>query len=123
MEMNNSEVKTWHILVFMGLMGWMIYMIYDKPTIVYDNVKTNCKEDSLQLVINELQHTLETEEDGWDSKEKRYEDVIFEYEYGLNHLKEYQPNAYKEFHRIIGFKERFSVESERENKKRLNDFN
>lgn len=120
MKLNNNEVKTWHILIFMGLMGWMIYMIYDKPVIVYDNLKTNCNEDSLQLVINELQHNLVTEQDSWDSKEKRYDEIIFEYEYGLNHLKENQPSAYKEFHRIIGFKERFSVESERENKRRLN---
>ena len=78
-----------------------------------------CKEDSLQNVINQLKIEYENEEDGWDNEEKRYEQVLFEYEIGLDHLKHYHTNAYKEFHRIIGFKENYSHETERENKKRL----
>jgi hypothetical protein len=46
-----------------------------------------CKQDSLQNVINELQMDLKMQSDGFDSKERRYEDVIFEYEYGIDHLK------------------------------------
>ncbi len=76
-----------------------------------------CKEDSLQNLINQLIIDKEHEEDGWDSKEKRYEQTLFEYEYGLDHLKNYHPEAYKEFHRIIGYKEIFSHDTERENKK------
>ena len=79
-----------------------------------------CKEDSLQSVINQLQIDLENEEDGWDSKERRYEQILFEYEFGLDHLKHYHINAYRDFHRIIGYKENFTHEIERENKKRLN---
>ena len=79
-----------------------------------------CKEDSLQNVINQLQIDIENEEDGWDSKEKRYEQILFEYEIGLEHLKNYHTESYKEFHRIIGYKENYSHEVERENKKRLN---
>ena len=79
-----------------------------------------CKEDSLQNVINQLQIDIENEEDGWDSKEKRYEQILFEYEIGLEHLKNYHTESYKEFHRIIGYKESYSHEVERENKKRLN---
>lgn len=78
-----------------------------------------CKEDSLQNVINQLQIDLENEEDGWDKKEDRYESILFEYELGLDHLKHYHPNAYKEFHRIVGFKENYTHETERENKQRL----
>lgn len=78
-----------------------------------------CKEDSLQNVINELVIEKEHDEDGWDDKEKRYEQVLFEYQFGLDHLKHYHPNAYKEFHRIVGFKENYSHETERENNKRL----
>ena len=78
-----------------------------------------CKEDSLQNVINQLQIDFENEEDGWDNKEKRYEQILFEYEVGLEHLKNYHPEAYKEFHRIVGYKENYSRETERENKKRL----
>ena len=80
---------------------------------------TICKEDSLQDVINQLKIEHENEEDGWDDKEKRYEQVLFEYEIGLDHLKHYHTNAYKEFHRIVGYKENYSHDTERENKKRL----
>ena len=38
---------------------------------------------------------------------------------GLEHLKHYHTESYKEFHRIIGYKENYSHETERENKKRL----
>ena len=117
--MKNNEVETWHILIFMLLATFMIYMIYNKPQIAYDDIKTNCKEDSLQSVISNLQGTLETEENGWDSKEERYESILFEYEYGLSRLKETHPEAYKEFHRIISFREKYSREDEKDNKKRL----
>lgn len=119
MKLNNEEVKTWHILVFMVIMGWMIFMIYDKPEIVYESVKTDCKQDSLQKVINQLQSDMAIMESGWDSKEKRYEDILFEYQFGLDHLKDYHPKAYEEFHRIIGYKERYSRETEKENIQRL----
>jgi hypothetical protein len=79
----------------------------------------SCKEDSLQNVINQLKIEIENEEDGWDKKEKRYEQTLFEYEFGLEHLKNYHLNAYKDFHRIISYKEHYSKQDERENKKRL----
>lgn len=78
-----------------------------------------CKEDSLQNVIDELVIEKEHDEDGWDDKEKRYEQVLFEYQFGLDHLKHHHYEAYKEFHRIIGYKENYSHEIERENNKRI----
>lgn len=120
--MKNKEVETWHILVFMIIAAFMIYLIYDRPQIAYDNIKTNCNEDSLRMVIEDLRGTLETEENGWDSKEQRYEDILFEYEYGLSQIKNSHPSAYKEFHRIIGYREVYSKETERENIKRLNKY-
>lgn len=89
-----------------------------KPHDVIESPQT-CKEDSLQIVINQLQIDIENEENGWDNKEKRYEQILFEYQFGLEHLKHYHTDAYKEFHRIIGYKEDYSHEIERENKKRL----
>ena len=106
-------------LVIILLILSMIYMTIDKPSIVYHDSTETCKEDSLQNVINQLQIDIENEEDGWDNKEKRYEQALFEYQFGLEHLKNYQPEAYKEFHRIIGHKEYYSHETERENKKIL----
>ena len=77
------------------------------------------KQDSLKNVIDSLQTEIVILQDGFDSKEHRYEDTIFEYELGLSYLKDYHPKAYKDFHRIIGMKERYSYELERENNKRL----
>lgn len=118
--MENNEVKTWHVLVFTGLLVFIIFIIYQKPETTHQTEVSNCKDDSLQLVINELQNELNIEEDGWDIKESRYEDILFEYEYGMSHLKHSHPEAYREFHRIIGFKENYSRETEKENKKRIN---
>jgi hypothetical protein len=80
------------------------------------------KRDSLQNVIDSLQIEIFTIEDGFDYKEHRYEDVIFQYELGLSYLKDYHPNAYKDFHRIIAHKERYSHEVQRENTKILNQY-
>jgi exonuclease VII small subunit len=76
--------------------------------------------DSLNKVVDSLQTEIFTLEDGFDFKEHRYEDVLFEYELGISYLKDYHPKAYKDFHRIIAHKERYSHELERENIKRLN---
>ena len=75
--------------------------------------------DSLNNVIDSLQTEIFMLEDGFDSKEHRYEDIINEYQLGLSYLKDYHPDAYKDFHRIIGMKENYSRELERENGKRL----
>jgi hypothetical protein len=80
------------------------------------------KQDSLKNVIDSLQTEIFFLEDGFDYKEHRYEDVINEYEIGLSYLKDYHPKAYKDFHRIIGMKERYSNELNRENSKRLNQY-
>lgn len=79
-----------------------------------------CKEDSLQTLVNDLRIELETEEDGWSSKEQRYESILFEYQYGLNSLKDKHPEAFKEFHRIIALHtETYTPKVRRENEKRL----
>jgi hypothetical protein len=77
------------------------------------------KVDSLQTVIDSLQAEIQFQNDGFDFKEHRYEDVISEYEFGIEYLEKYHPEAYRDFHRIIGFKERFRRSDELENKKRL----
>jgi hypothetical protein len=82
-----------------------------------------CKEDSLKNVIESLQNEITMLEDGFDFKERRYEEILFEYEFGIDHLKNYHPEAYKDFHRIIAHKERFSKQVERDNKKMLSPQN
>ena len=115
-----EEIKTWHVLLVGIVMSLITYVICVKPINDYaPSISNVCKEDSLQQVVNQLEAEMKGYEDGWDSKEKRYEQIIFEYEYGLEHLKQYHPEAYKEFHRIIGYKEEYSREIERDNKKRM----
>ena len=97
----------------------------DKPVVAIsrENYEIQTRTiDSLQNVIDSLQIEIFTIEDGFDYKEHRYEDTIFQYEFGISYLKDYHPNAYKDFHRIIAHKERYSHEVERENAKILNQY-
>ena len=113
---------------FMGfIIGFISFQLLFHLVIKPNNVAptpttTDYKVDSLNLVIDSLQTELFYLEDGFDDKEHRYEDIIFEYEYGIDYLKEYHPKAYKDFHRIIGMRERYSRKLEKENKQRLNNF-
>ena len=116
------ENKDTSILIFgaiISLFGVFVSLMYfnDKPAPVVTTII--CKEDSLQNVINELQMDLKMQSDGFDSKEKRYSEILFEYEYGIDHLKNYQPHAYREFHRILSHKEIYNRQDEQENIKRL----
>ena len=95
---------------------WTLIKPTDTPS---ELITTECKADSLQNVIGNLQSDIKMLEDGFDSREHRYEDVLFEYELGLSYLKDYHPTAYKDFHRIVGMRERYSHELERENIKNL----
>jgi hypothetical protein len=95
----------------------------DKPIVALskENYESKIRTiDSLNKIVDSLQTEIFTLEDGFDYKEHRYEDVLFEYELGVSYLKDYHPKAYKDFHRIIAHKERYSHEIERENTKRLN---
>jgi len=117
--MENKDRSVLLIGAIVSLFGVLVSLMYfnDKPDVV---ITTNiCKEDSLQNVINELQMDLKMQSDGFDYKEKRYSEILFEYEYGVDHLKNYQPQAYREFHRILSHKENFSRQDEQDNIKRL----
>jgi hypothetical protein len=97
----------------------------DKPVVAMSRENYQIQThtiDSLTRVVDSLQTEIFAIEDGFDFKEHRYEDVVFEYELGLSYLKDYHPKAYKDFHRIIAHKERYSHEVERENTKILNQY-
>jgi len=117
--MENKDRSVLIIGALVSLFGVFVSLIYfnDKPIPVVTTAI--CKEDSLQNIINELQMDLKLQSDGFDSKEKRYDEIIFEYQWGIDYLKDYQPQAYKEFHRILSHKENFSRQDEQENIKRL----
>jgi hypothetical protein len=125
MDLNTSlKIGLFTILVI-GIVAVGLSMNHSKVNITKAEesyLKSLQKQDSLKNVIDSLKTELIFLEDGFDSKERRYEDVIFEYEFGLSYLKDYHPKAYKDFHRIIGMKERYSAELNRENSKRLNQY-
>ena len=98
----------------------LLMVALNKPNETVTQPNVTCNEDSLRNEIINLQGQIEQLEDGFDKKERRYEDVLFEYEYGLNRIKETHPSAYKEFHRIISYKERYTNQDKIENEKRLN---
>jgi hypothetical protein len=118
--MENRDTMT-SVIIGISVIVLLIIIAVNKPhnMVPPPITKNECKEDSLLNVINEMKIDIEHEEDGWDEKEKRYESILFDYEFGLDRLKNYHPDAYKDFHRIIGYKEKYSHETERENKKRL----
>jgi len=122
MENKNSIL----ISVIAGLIAFILiftFLEYNDRVISINTNEHICKEDSLQNVINQLQIDIENEEDGWDHKTRTYEQIIFEYEFGIEHIKNYYPEAYKDFHRILSYKEHYSKQDERENKKRLKNGN
>ena len=117
--MENKDRSVLLIGAIVSLFGVLVSLMYfnDKPDVV---ITTNiCKDDSLQNVINELQMDLKMQSDGFDDKENRYEEILFEYQWGIDYLKDYQPEAYREFHRILSHKEKFNRKDEQENIKRL----
>ena len=117
--MENKDRSILIMGAIVSLFGVLVSLMYfnDKPISVVST--TICKEDSLQNVVNELQMENKILSDGFDAKEKRYEEIIFEFGYGVDHLKNYQPQAYREFHRILSHKENFSRQDEQDNIKRL----
>jgi hypothetical protein len=125
MDSNTTLKITLGTILIVGIIAIGLSMNHTKVNITKaeESYLTSLqKRDSLQNVIDSLQIEIFSLEDGFDYKEHRYEDVVFQYELGLSYIKDYHPNAYKDFHRIIAHKERYSHEVERENTKILNQY-
>ena len=129
MDTNTTLKITLGTILIVGIIAMTIVSIgfsmnnKDKPVVAMsrENYEIQTRTiDSLQNVIGNLQSDIKILEEGYDSREHRYEDVISDYEIGLSYLKDYHPTAYKDFHRIVGMREKYSFELERENKNRLN---
>ena len=98
----------------------------DKPIVAMSKEKYQIQTrtiDSLQNVVDSLQAELKSQAKMTDSKEKKYKEILFEYELGIDRIKNYHPRAYEDFHRILAYREDYSREAEIENKKRLNEYN
>ena len=112
----------WPIIVPILIVVGIAWGLSREKELAPQPISIEYKIDSLNNVIDSLQTEIFMLEDGFDFKEHRYEDVIFEYELGLSYLKDYHSIAYKDFHRIIGMRERYSHELNRENSKRFNQY-
>jgi hypothetical protein len=121
-----NNLKRIYLLVFFAVLictsAFLISGSYRSvsPENFSDNKPVNPSEaDSLQNVIKDLQIRMETNDALYDEREIKYERIIFEYEIGMSHIEKYHNDAYRDFHRILAHKERFSREDEKENIKRL----
>jgi hypothetical protein len=92
----------------------------NKDNITPEPITTECKADSLQSVIDSLTSDYEIQREGWENKEKRYENIIFHYQYGLGYIKDYDPATYKKIIRIAMIREDFSYNVEEEFKQQVN---
>lgn len=118
--MRNNQIRAVIAIIAINLL--ILAILFGNRSISKDQPKeeiVKCNEDSLRNEINNLQGLIEIQAHNFDSEEIKREQIIFEYRYGLERLKETHPEAYREFHRIIGYKEVYTRETEIENKKRL----
>jgi hypothetical protein len=125
--MNNSVKAVTFFLL--GSVLWLgIYISILKPNItpVVEETNTNqllVENQKLKSENDSLNAELESQAKRFDNKEKEYNKVIFEYEFGMDRIEKYHPKAYEDFHRILAYKEEYSREDEMENKKRLKFIN
>jgi hypothetical protein len=78
MEKTNNLVNVILLLTILGIIAWGLSNNHTTEIqVITSNV---CKEDSLRNVIDSLNTEIKTLNDGFDSKEQRYEDIIYELE-------------------------------------------
>ena len=124
--MNNSfKAVTFFVL---GSIIWLILyvsVIKPKNTPIVEETNTNqllVENQKLKSENDSLSAELQSQAQRTDFKEKKYKEILFEYELGIDRIKNYHPNAYEDFHRILAYREDYSREAEYENKKRLKDY-
>jgi len=120
----NTKLKT--ILFVILVLGIAAELNTDKPVVAMSKSNYEIQTrtiDSLQNVVDSLHTELDSQAKMTDSKEKKYKEILFEYELGIDRIKNYHPRAYEDFHRILAYREDYSREAEIENKKRLNEYN
>jgi hypothetical protein len=114
--------KTKSVIAFIiGFISFqLLFLFLIKPNDVSPSPSiTECKADSLQNVIDSLQIDLESQSKEFDNRENKYQNIILEYEYGMEWIKKYHSEAYRDFHRVLAYKERYSRIDEIANKQRL----
>jgi hypothetical protein len=129
MDTNTSLKITLGTILIVGIIAVSIVSIgfsmnnKDKP--IVEEVNTNellVENQKLKSENDSLSAELQSQAQRTDFKEKKYKEILFEYELGIDRIKNYHPNAYEDFHRILAYREDYSREAEYENKKRLKDY-
>jgi hypothetical protein len=124
MDTNTTLKITLGTILIVGIIAMTIvsigFSMNNKDNITPEPITTECKADSLQSVIDSLTSDYEIQREGWENKEKRYENIIFHYQYGLGYIKDYDPATYKKIIRIAMIREDFSYNVEEEFKQQVN---
>ena len=132
METNTKLKITLGTILIVGIIAITIVSIgfsmnnKDKPIVAMSRENYQIQThtiDSLTRVVDSLEMEIHSQAQKFDNKEKKYKEILFEYELGIDRIKNYHPKAYEDFHRILAYREDYSREAEIENKKRLNEYN
>jgi len=122
-KFGGKNFKTAIIFAGIGAIIFQIFfwtVIYPKDHTTTKPITAECKADSLQIVIDSLNSEFEIQREGWENKEKRYENIIFHYQYGLDYIKDYDPATYQKIIRVAMLREDFSYSVEKEFKQQVN---
>jgi len=132
MDTNTKLKITLGTILIVGIIAISIVSIgfsmnnKDKPVVAMSRENYQIQThtiDSLTRVVDSLEMEIHSQAQKFDNKEKKYKEILFEYELGIDRIKNYHPKAYEDFHRILAYREDYSREAEIENKKRLNEYN
>jgi len=132
MDTNTTLKITLGTILIVGIIAITIVSIgfsmnnKDKPIVAMSRENYQIQThtiDSLTRVVDSLEMEIHSQAQKFDNKEKKYKEILFEYELGIDRIKNYHPKAYEDFHRILAYREDYSREAEIENKKRLNEYN
>ena len=88
-----------------------------QPTQVQKQVKFEEKLEEANMKLYEAYQVMGSI---CHNKEKRYENIIFHYQYGLGYIKDYDPLTYQKIIRIAMLREDFSYDVEKEFKEQVN---
>jgi hypothetical protein len=131
METNTKLKITLGTILIVGIIAMTIVSIGFSMNNKYKPVVAMSREnyqiqthtiDSLTRVVDSLEMEIHSQAQKFDNTEKKYKEILFEYELGIDRIKNYHPKAYEDFHRILAYREDYSREAEIENKKRLNEY-
>jgi hypothetical protein len=131
MDTNTTLKITLGTILIVGIIAITIVSIgfsmnnKDKPVVAMSRENYQIQThtiDSLTRVVDSLEMEIHSQAQKFDNTEKKYKEILFEYELGIDRIKNYHPNAYEDFHRILAYREDYSREAEIENKKRLNEY-